>query len=131
MRLLGLDITRSRGRSIAPVEKAMSPVDGTRGGTRILESFSGAWQRTIEVNQDAVLSFHAIFACVTLIASDISKLRVKLVEKRGGIWVETTNPAYSPVLRSPNTTQNRIQFLESWILSKLLKGNTYILRGRD
>jgi HK97 family phage portal protein len=131
MRLLGLDITLSRGRSIAPVEKAMSPVDGTRGWTRILESFSGAWQRNIEVNQDAVLSFHAIFACVTLIASDISKLRVKLVEKRGGIWVETTNPAYSPVLRSPNPTQNRIQFLESWILSKLLKGNTYILKGRD
>jgi hypothetical protein len=46
MRLLGLDITRSRERGLAPVEKAMSPVDGNRGWTRILESFSGAWQKT-------------------------------------------------------------------------------------
>lgn len=131
MRLLGLDITRSRGQQMVPVEKALSPVDGTRGWTRILESFAGAWQRNIEVNYDSVLSFHAIFACITLIASDISKLRLKLVEKRGDIWVETTNPAYSPVLRSPNPYQNRIQFWESWILSKLLKGNTYVLKGRD
>ena len=115
-----------------PVEqKALSGVDGGRGWTRILESFSGAWQRNVEVNYDSVLAFHAIFACLTLIASDISKLRVKLVEKQGDIWVETTNPAYSPVLRSPNPYQNRIQFWECWILSKLMKGNAYILKRRD
>lgn len=132
MRFLGLDITMSRGRQIVPVEqKALSPVDGGRGWHRILEPFAGAWQRNISVDYDSALSFHAIFACVTLIASDISKLRVKLVEKRGEIWVETSNPAYSPVLRSPNTYQNRIQFWESWILSKLLKGNTYVLKRRD
>ena len=132
MRLFGLDITRSSGRQIMPVEqKALSGVDGGRGWTRILESFSGAWQRNVEVNYDSVLAFHAIFACLTLIASDISKLRVKLVEKQGDIWVETTNPAYSPVLRSPNPYQNRIQFWECWILSKLMKGNAYILKRRD
>lgn len=132
MRLLGLDITRSSGRQIVPVEqKALSGVDGGRGWTRILESFTGSWQRNIEINYDSVLAFHAIFACLTLIASDIAKLRVKLVEKRGDIWVETTSPAYSPVLRSPNPYQNRIQFWECWILSKLMKGNTYVLKRRD
>ena len=132
MRLLGLDITRASGRQIVPVEqKAITGVDGGRGWTRILESFAGAFQKNIEVNQDSVLAFHAIFACLTLISSDISKLRVKLVEKRGDIWIETTNPAYSPVLRSPNPYQNRIQFWEFWMLSKLMKGNTYALKRRD
>lgn len=119
-------------RAVVPVEqKALSGFDGGRGWTRILESFSGAWQRNIEVSYDSVLAFHAIFACITLIASDIAKLRVKLVQKRGDIWEETTSPAYSPVLRDPNPYQNRIQFWESWILSKLMKGNTYVLKRRD
>jgi HK97 family phage portal protein len=42
-----------------------------------------------------------------------------------------TNPAYSPVLRKPNHFQNRIQFMESWILSKLQRGNTIALKQRD
>ncbi len=132
MRLLGLDITRASGRQLMPVEqKALSGVDGGRGWTRILESFAGAFQKNIEVNYDSVLAFHAIFACITLIASDIAKLRVKLVAKQGDIWVETTSPAYSPVLRTPNQYQNRIQFWECWFLSKLIKGNTYVLKRRD
>jgi HK97 family phage portal protein len=35
------------------------------------------------------------------------------------------------VLRKPNRYQNRIQFWENWILSKLNKGNTYVLKQRD
>ena len=48
-----------------------------------------------------------------------------------GIWQETTSPAFSPVLRKPNPFQTRIQFWESWILSKLLSGNAYVLKVRD
>ncbi|MES3092783.1 phage portal protein [Sphingomonas aerolata] len=98
----------------------------------VRESFSGAWQQNVEVNQTAVLAFHAVFSCMTLIASDISKLRVKLVSQdTHGIWAETTRPAYSPVLRKPNSFQTRIQFFESWFLSKLSSGNTYVLKRRD
>ncbi|WP_412063986.1 phage portal protein [Rhizobium sp. SYY.PMSO] len=128
MRLFGFDI------SIAKIaEKTLAPVIQGRGGWfRILEPFAGAWQRNIEVKFDLVLSHHADFACRTLIASDIAKLRIKLVKRdKNGIWSETRNPAYSPVLRKPNSFQNRIQFLESWVLSKLQNGNTYILKQRD
>ena len=77
-------------------------------------------------------SFHADFACKTLIARDIAKLRVKLVEKDDNdIWSETTNPAFSPVLRRPNDYQTRNQFWECWLLSKLCRGNTYVLKVRD
>lgn len=105
-----------------------------RGGwsTIIRESYPGSFQQNVTINYDSVLSNHADFACRTLIASDISKLRVKLVQKDSdGIWSETTNPAYSPVLRKPNSFQNRIQFFESWVLSKLQRGNTYVLKERD
>jgi HK97 family phage portal protein len=129
MKLLGFQISR-----IPREEKALVQVSSSSGGwwPIIREGFAGAWQRNIELRFDAVMSFHADFACRTLIASDIAKLRVKLVEKTpDGIWVETTNPAYSPVLRKPNDFQNRIQFFECWILSKLQSGNTYVLLQRD
>ncbi|RVJ03362.1 phage portal protein [Sinorhizobium medicae] len=128
MRLFGLSITRAA----ATDEKAMSPVNQGRGWWRILEPYSGAWQQNVEVRYNSVLSNHADFACRTLIASDIAKLRIKLVAKDSdGIWSETSNSAYSPVLRKPNHYQNRIQFMESWVLSKLQRGNAVILKQRD
>jgi len=126
VRLFGLDITRKRHEALSPV------VPRGSGWWRILESFSGAWQQNVEVRYDSVLSFHADFACRTLIASDIAKLRIKLVQQdSNGIWQEVKNSAYSPVLRKPNHFQNRIQFMESWVLSKLQRGNAYILKQRD
>lgn len=128
MRLFGMEITRARA-----TEKLMAPVSQGRGGWwRVLESYPGAWQQNVEVNYNSVLSNHADFACRTLIASDIAKLRIKLVAKDAdGIWTEISNPAYSPVLRKPNHFQTRIQFMESWVLSKLQRGNTYVLKQRD
>jgi HK97 family phage portal protein len=127
MRLFGLPIpfTETKAATLAPVSE-------NRGWYRVLESFSGAWQHNIVVDRNLVLSYHAVYACMTLIASDIAKLRVKLVEQdENGIWTETRNAAYSPVLRKPNQYQNRIQFWENWILSKLARGNTYALKVRD
>lgn len=103
-----------------------------RGWFRVSEPFAGAWQRNMEVRPETAVSNPTEFACRTLIASDIAKLRVKLVEDSGdGIWTETSNPAYSPVLRKPNRYQTRIQFWESWMLSKLGTGNTVVLKGKD
>lgn len=124
MNLFGFQITKA----------AVQPVSENRGGwyPLIREAWAGAWQRNVTVDQQAVLAFHAVFSCMTLIASDIAKLRVKLVaQDRDGIWSETSNPAYSPVLRKPNGYQTRIQFWENWVLSKLARGNTYVLKGRD
>jgi len=128
MQFLGLSITRKK----APAGQLASP--SGRGGwwPIVRESFTGAWQKNVEIERDSVLSFHAVFACQTLIASDVAKLRIKLVAKDSdGIWGEVTNTAYSPVLRKPNAYQNRIQFVESWVLSKLQSGNTYALKQRD
>lgn len=98
----------------------------------IEEPFSGAWQRNLEASREDMLSYPAVFACVTLIANDISKLNLKLVKKdENGIWSETESPSFSPVLKRPNKYQNRIQFINAWILSLLIHGNTYVLKVRD
>lgn len=115
------------------VKKTLSPVfNRSRGWFSIMESFPGAWQRNVEVKFDSVLSYHADFACRTLIASDISKLRIKLVrEREPGIWTEVKRNPFSAVLNKPNHFQNRIQFMEHWVLSKLQTGNTYVLKQRN
>lgn len=94
------------------------------------EPFPGAWQRNLEVCHDTVLAFFAIFACTTLIASDISKMRMRVVRLSNGIWVEVPMTGYE-VLNNPNGYQNRIQFFEHWLISKLTRGNTYVLKERD
>lgn len=97
----------------------------------IKESFAGAWQRNIDLKIETSMSHHVAWTCVTMIASDIAKLRPMLMQEVDGIASEIDNPAYSPVLRKPNHFQNRIQFITCWIISKLTRGNTYVLKRRD
>ena len=96
------------------------------------ESFAGAWQRNIETPVADVLTYGTVFACITLIASDIAKMGLRLVQRDSdGIWNVVFNSAYSSVLRRPNHYQNRIMFIMQWVISKLVCGNTYILKERD
>jgi HK97 family phage portal protein len=120
------------------VERALPPglssVDQQRGWLSLLvrESFPGAWQQNVTVSVDTALTYSAVYRCISLISSDIAKLRVYLAQVDAhGIWSETTSPAFSPVLRKPNGWQNRIQFYSSWMQSKLIDGNTYVLKERD
>lgn len=115
-------------------EKSLTAVDTRESSLwqTIWETSSGYWQQHYAVEYDSVVGHSAVFSCMTLIAADISKLRVKLVEMDSdGIWSETTSPAYSPLLRKPNHYQTANQFLENWMLSKLSRGNTYALKQRD
>lgn len=128
MRIFGRELTLKR----APVTSAVS---GSRGGAWfpwIHEPYTGAWQRNDEWKSPTVLAHYAVYACVTLIANDIGKLRQRLMElDADGIWKETTSPSFSPVLKKPNNYQNHVQFKEWWLTSKLTKGNSYGLKRRD
>lgn len=129
MRILGFEIGRRKAAA-----GLQSPNGATSGGwwPIIREPFSGAWQRGLERRVENVTAFHAVYSCVTLIASDVAKCRIKLVEQdSNGIWNEISATAFSPVLRKPNRYQNRIKFVEQWIISKLIHGNAYILKQRD
>lgn len=115
--------------------QTLSGVSGDGNGWGIIrEAFNGAWQRNIVIDGPReVLAFSAVFACVTVIASDIAKLRIKLVEEdEDGIWTEIdAGSPFLPVLRKPNRFQTRIKFIEQWMVSKLLHGNAYALKERD
>jgi hypothetical protein len=131
LKLFGFSLTRTKATP-PPGTSFSTPTSRSGGWFRILEPFTGAWQRNIEATPESVLTFHAVYACVTRIANDIAKLRIKLVqEDEQGVWTETKNPAYSPVLRDTNHFQNHIQFVTYWMLSKLIHGNTYVLKERD
>jgi len=98
----------------------------------IRESFTGAWQQNMVLRADSVLSYFAVYACITLIASDIGKLCLRLVQQTSdGIWTETSTPAFSAVLRKPNPYQTIQKFVEQWIVTKLIWGNAYVLKARD
>jgi len=110
----------------------LAPSSPGRGWFRVHEPYTGAWQLNDEINVASVLTYSAVFACVTLIASDIAKLGLRLMAiDSDGIWHETTSPAFSPVLKKPNRYQNRIKFVEHYLTSKLIHGNTYVLKERD
>jgi HK97 family phage portal protein len=112
----------------------LQPLSGRGGWWSVLahEPYTGAWQRNNELRADTALSFSAVFACTTLIMGDVGKTALRLVEQDANdIWVETENPAYSPVLRKPNRYQNWGQFANTWTASILNSGNTYVLRVTD
>jgi HK97 family phage portal protein len=125
------------GREIIVRKAAPSGLRQIHGGGfwgAVRESFAGAWQRGVTVDPiGSLTSFGAVFACISRIAQDIAKLELELkVETDDGIEIDA--PATSPywqVLRKPNSYQNRIQFLTSWVVSKLLFGNAYALKMRD
>lgn len=107
----------------------------TRGGwfNIIREPWGEAWQANVSIDAPRdILAFSAVFACITVIASDVAKLRIKLViEDEDGISEEPKQSPYLAVLRKPNGYQTRIKFIEQWIVSKLLTGNCYALKKRD
>jgi HK97 family phage portal protein len=143
MKLFGLEITRTK--TAVPATTTPSGWSANFGlpfwnsGSSswfplVQEPWTGAWQRNQELRAETLLSFHALYRCITLISHDISKCRMCLVEQNPttGIWDEVDrNSPYWPVLIKPNRYQTRIQFFDEWLGSKLIYGNTFVLKERD
>ena len=129
MRLFGFEISRPKARK----KSTILTTPESRGGwwPVVYESYAGAWQANAELSIDMAYSYYVVWSCATLIAGDVGKLGLGLMRRNGNVWDEVDNPAYSPVLRKPNPYQTRQKFVESWIFSKLLRGNAYILKERD
>ena len=133
---ISFEIARSSKVDDAIKKRAIpvSPLSGRGGWWNIVsEPFLGAWQQGEEMRVDTVLTHAAVFACVSLIASDVAKCGIKLTQLNAstGVWLETTSNAFSPVLRRPNHFQNWFQFATVYITSKLIHGNVYVLKRRD
>jgi len=116
------------------VNKLLAPIRGQgRGGwwPWVREPYTGAWQKNDEWHLDDVSAYHAVYSCITLIASDIGKMPFKVLrEDQDGIWNATTYKNFNKLLKKPNPYQNHIQFKQWWATSKLFRGNTYGLKYR-
>jgi len=126
MKLLGFSIERAKElRPVGP----RPPNYGVNA-----EFITGGWQHNlVPPMTDSVLAFSAVYACISLISSDIAKLRLKLSRRQSsGAWeeVESSSP-YLSVLRKPNHFETRSQFVRSWIVQKLIHGNSYALKRRQ
>lgn len=135
MKVFGKELTLFKKRN-----DTLSPAYASGGGWFnalfpwvVHEANTGDWQRNICLSMDCLLSNPIVFACITLIAGDIGKLRPMLMQYREAqdIYVETTSPSFSPVINAPNKYQNRIEFFTQWIISLLAFGNAYVLKVRD
>lgn len=98
----------------------------------VREPFGGAWQRNMEIRNETVLSYPAVFSCITLIASDISKMSPSIQAKDSNdIWKDINDSQFESLISKPNQFQNTIQFMETWMNSKLSRGNTYVMKVKN
>lgn len=114
-------------------EKALNAVDSRRGGWfRILEPFSGAWQRNIEEKRHDLITYPALFACINRLSSDIGKLPFHVLRRQqNGVYDRASSSDFNEVLKKPNGYQTAGQFREYWMITKLTNGNAYALKERD
>lgn len=141
MKIFGMEITvRKQLDTIGPPSTILNNGQNSylyeRGWFPIVqEPFAGAWQRNKPLIMGNPLQNGTLYRCVTMIAADIAKMRLKLMQPSGQagaqVWTETTSSAFTPVMSKPNHYQTRIQFFESWMISKLRRGNAYILKEYD
>jgi HK97 family phage portal protein len=126
MRIFGYHLTLTKALPLAPVSSS--------GGWYpiVREPYTGAWQMNDELTPANLLTNPTVYRCVSLIATDIGKCRCRLVRlDADGIWTETSNPAYTQVLRRPNRYQTPQQFFEAWTIARLLYANVYVYKERD
>jgi HK97 family phage portal protein len=130
MRLLGYDITVTKAAAgLVPADRS-----SRRGWWPIVihEPHTGAWQANLEEPVETVLAYPPVYACITRISGDMSKMGQAIVQETDdGIYVPVEHAPWTPVLRRPNPYQNRLQFVQWWMNSKLVHGNTYVLKARD
>lgn len=113
-------------------KKSLAPVSNNGNGWLpiIHEPYTGAWQKNDELKRTDLTHFHAVFACVSLISTDIGKLRIKTKSVQDGVLLPAKSRSQA-ILSRPNQHQTWQQFVENWVSSKLLRGNAYILKQRD
>lgn len=101
----------------------------------VVEGFAGAFQRSIVAeSKENLLKFSPVYAAVSRISRDVSILRPMLMQPGPGtttVEVKDAASPYMPLIKRPNPYQNWIQFLEYWIICKLLFGNSYAIKERD
>lgn len=143
-RAMGKRNNRSRfGRRAAAVAvtkrvpETLNAVDDGRGWLTLFDGCNDpqAWQKDLRLSRSDAQRNWTVFACESLIAGDIGKMSPRIMQPTDspfGELLERVEPVpFMGLLRKPNGYQTWPQMMQSWMLSKLSRGNAYILKGRD
>lgn len=111
-------------------QKDSSPV-----GSEILWGGAGLGAGTssgVYVNQFTAMQCAAVMACVSIIAEDVAKLKLRLWRRleNGGKTPAKDHYLYE-LLRNPNDWQTQFEFVESMQVFLLLRSNAYAVKLRD
>jgi HK97 family phage portal protein len=138
---------RTRLRNgIAAFRKAMAQPKPTQGGdlrpvsggfltlaNAVGDFFTGAWQQVSgPVDEEDVaegLTVAVVYDCVRRISTDIAKMSPgvrRLADS--GVWVRATHQVFSKLIYRPNHFQTWFQFIVCWVCSRLIAGNTYVVK---
>lgn len=100
--------------------------NGDRGPPGAWQAGTNAPHRNVEL-----LAFSAVYACVNVIASDISKLPMQVfsVDLTDGTRELRRGDYYAGLFREPNGYQTCSDFLYAFVQSYLCQGNTYCYVG--
>ena len=131
-------------RALAAIHRATAPVGGARwlwpssqgnpgwwgAGDR---GPPGSWQRNIGGPHRGyeLTAFSAVYSCVNVIASDIAKLPVQVwaVDLDRGTREIRRRDYYAALMREPNGYQTAADFMQTFVQSYLLQGNTFCYCG--
>lgn len=99
---------------------------------RLVERRPGDWQKRIRIAPDDIFQIPTAFSAQGLISQDFAKLSWRLQRYNAvqEVWRPASLDNIDDLIPRPNAYQNRLQFAESWLQSKLSSGNTYALKGR-
>ncbi|MCE8052283.1 phage portal protein [Halomonas daqingensis] len=116
----------------APSDGGTVEKSAVTNSSLIHEPFTGAWQMNREVMRNESTHYYAVYACMSLISQDIGKLPLGLYDTdSNGILHEIERDSIADLLRRPNSYQTTKQFVESWMYSKLSRGNAYVYKVID
>jgi HK97 family phage portal protein len=94
----------------------------------------GSWQMNRGSPQSGLelMAFSAVYACVNTIASDIAKLPMQVwaINLRDGTRELRRSDYYATLFREPNSYQTSADFLQTFVQSYLMQGNTYCYIGQ-
>jgi HK97 family phage portal protein len=92
----------------------------------------GSWQRNMNGPHGGydLMAFSAVYACVNTIASDIAKLPIQIFRlEDNGARTLLRDDYYANLMREPNHYQTAADFIQTFVQSYLLQGNTYSYCG--
>jgi HK97 family phage portal protein len=102
------------------------PGNGDRGPPGSWQMNRGQYNRGYELT-----AFSAVYACVNIIAADISKLPIQVweIDLDSGTRELKRRDYYAALMREPNGYQTAADFIQTFVQSYLLQGNAFAYAG--